>query len=257
MEKKKIRKENGAMIPLLQDIPAQAEKIIIMIHGLESCKECDTGKMLFRRMLPEGIGVIAYDQPGHGSEEARDEWFTLQACMESLKTVEDYAAEKWPQAEILYFASSFGAYMTSLYISQREHRGSRLFLRSAAVNMPEMFLGKPGSAPDPAALELLEKQGYLQPSMGIGTPVRVPKQMFEELRENDLFQKFAPGSTPVMMVHGDQDMVISPDAARAFAAKFKLPLAMFEGEGHSLCTAADTPDKVADMALDFFRKPLK
>lgn len=123
-----LKKDNGAVVPVIFEVPPEAGRIVIMIHGFESCKECDTGKLLFRRMIPAEIGVVAYDQPGHGSEEGREEWFTLKNCMDSLETVENFVAAKYPHAQIFYFASSFGAYMTSLYVSTRNHRGRKLFM---------------------------------------------------------------------------------------------------------------------------------
>lgn len=95
-----LKKDNGAVVPVIFDVPPEAGRIVIMIHGFESCKECDTGKLLFRRMIPAEIGVVAYDQPGHGSEEGREEWFTLKNCMDSLETVENFVAAKYPHAQI-------------------------------------------------------------------------------------------------------------------------------------------------------------
>jgi hypothetical protein len=53
--------------------------------------------------------------------------------------MEQIAAEKAPEAEICYFSSSFGAYITLIYLTTREHRGKKAFLRSAAVNMPDKY----------------------------------------------------------------------------------------------------------------------
>ena len=247
-----LKKDNGAVVPVIFDVPPEAGRIVIMIHGFESCKECDTGKLLCRRMIPAEIGGVAYDQPGHGSEEGREEWFTLKNCMDSLETVENFVAAKYPHAQIFYFASSFGAYMTSLYVSTRNHRGRKLFMRSAAVNMPEIFLGKPGTEPDPTAMQLLKTQGYVQVDMGIGQPVKVPLQMFEDMKENNLSEKFKPDKIKARMVHGEKDEVISPEAAVNFARRFGLPMTMMADEGHSLCNAQGTPDLVADMAIKFF-----
>lgn len=249
IKSEKLHKKNGAVIPIIYDVPHNANKIVIMIHGFESLKECATGQMLFRRMVPEGIGVIAYDQPGHGTEEAADEKLTLDNCMDSLGCVEDFAAELFPKAQISYFGSSFGAYVTGLYISSRKHRGKKFFMRSAAVNMPELFLGNP----DPEAEKLLREQGYVEPDMGTGHIVKVPLQLFEDLDENDLFEKFKQGEVSAMMVHGEQDPVIDPKKAKAFASKFSIPITIMPGEGHSICTNSESPDKVGDLAIAFFR----
>lgn len=55
------------------------------------------------------------------------------------------------------------------------------------------------------------------------------------------------------MVHGEADPVVPVAAARAFAARFDLPITVFPGENHSLNADPKTPDRVADLALAFFR----
>lgn len=257
MEKIYLIKTNGAEIPCLVEIPTGARHVVIMIHGFESCKECATGELLFRRMPPEGIGVITYDQPGHGTDLAREEWLGLDACMDSLQTVENYARELAPEAEIEYFASSFGAYVTGLYISHREHLGRKLFMRSGAVNMPWLLLGPPGSEPDPEAIALLKKQGYLQPNIGVGDPVKVPEEMFKELGEHDLFKEFNPDAfthVDCRMVHGENDPVVDLKFAKSFSGRFDIPITVMPGEGHSINLDPEDPDKVADLAIAFFRE---
>lgn len=245
-----ITKAGGAVVPAICDVPEGAGQIVIMVHGFESSKACATGQLLFRRMVPAGLGVIAYDQPGHGRAEARREPLTLAACFESLAAVENAAAKRFPRARPVYFASSFGAYVALLYVSLRPHLGRRLFVRCGAVNMPSLLLGP---TRDPAARALLERQGYLQPNLGIGDPVKVPARMFADLAAHDLFKRFRPGGTAVRMVHGEADPVVPVAAARAFAARYRIPIAVFPGENHSLNADPGTPDRVADRALAFFR----
>lgn len=256
MEQINLTKENGKIVPCLFEIPEGAEKIVIYIHGFESCKECATAELMRKRMPPEGIGVVSYDQPGHGEAEARQEWIRIESCKDSLQTVENYIHEQYPEAEILYFGSSYGAYLTGLYIGSRPHLGHKFFMRSAAVNMPWLLLGAPGSEPDEQAIALLKKQGYLQPNLGVGNPVKVPLGMFEDLKENDLFEKFNPdafGHTSCRMVHGSEDPVIDPRMAEKFSEKFSIPITFMEGEGHSINLKPEDPDKVMDQALEFFR----
>lgn len=243
----KLKKETGALIPVIYQVPEGAEQIVIMVHGFESLKECSTGQMLFRKMIPANIGVVAYDQPGHGTEEARREALTLQNCKDSLRCVEDFVHEKYPDAEIVYFGSSFGAYVTALYVSDGNHRGRRFFMRSAAVNMPDLFLKNP----DPEMEEKLKADGYVEPDLGTGQIVQVPLQMFDDFRENNLFEKFNKDEVSAVMVHGEKDAVIDPAEAKAFASKFNIPITFFPGENHSICVNPDSPDRVGDMAIEF------
>lgn len=253
----KLKKENGYMIPCISDIPENADAVVIMIHGFESCKECPTGQLLLRRMPPAGIGVICYDQPGHGTAEARKEELRIANCMDSLARVEEYIQEDYPDKKIFYFASSYGAYMTGLYISTRPHAGEKLFMRSAAVCMPELFLYPPDTSENQIMRRDLKEKGYFTPNMNLGDPVKVTKGMMEDLAGNDLFEVFGRsdhGGTRVEMVHGEKDAVIPLAKAQAFAEKFQIPLTVMKGQGHSISEDPAAPDKVADLAIQFFRE---
>ena len=259
MNSSKILKENGHVIPVIVEVPEEADSVVIMVHGFTSSKECPTGQLLLRRMPEAGIGVVLYDQPGHGEEEAKEEPFRIENCMDSLAAVEKYVRTNWPEKEVFYFASSYGAYLTGLYLGRREHSGTRLLMRSGAVIMPWLFLGAPGSDPDPATLKELDEKGYLMLGMPGTKQIKVPRGMFEDmmLPENDLFGNFGEsdhGNTRVAMVHGEKDQVVPVQFARQFAEKYHLPITVFEGQGHSLSDDPACPDKVADLAIEFFRE---
>ena len=64
---------------------------------------------------------------------------SIRHCLDDLARAEARALELAPGARVVYFSSSFGAYLNLIYLSTRPHRGTRSFLRSAAVEMPLLF----------------------------------------------------------------------------------------------------------------------
>ena len=142
MEYMKIRKPDSNIVPCVKSIPEKPKGIVIAIHGFSSRKECATYKMLLRRLPEAGYGMIGIELPGHGREEALQKTLRIEGCMNSIEAAEKYISETWPGTEVFYFASSFGAYITGLYISTREHLERKAFFRSAAVNMPALFVKK-------------------------------------------------------------------------------------------------------------------
>ena len=116
-----IKKANGHSVACLEEIPFGAERIAIAVHGFTSSKESPTVQLLLRRLPAAGIGVVGIDLPCHGVEESYEEELRIEACLNSLAAAERYVAERYPNAEICYFASSFGAFITALYISTRPH----------------------------------------------------------------------------------------------------------------------------------------
>ena len=255
MEIFRIQKDNGHFVSCVKEIPPDPRVIVIAIHGFSSSRDCATYQMLLRRLPPEGCGVIGIELPGHGSAESSQETLRIENALESIAAAENYAAEHYPGTEICYFASSFGAYLTGLYLTGREHRGRRAFFRSAAVNMPSLFLKEHPTEESCRQREELREKGWFDAAVETGKPVRITREMLRDLEENDLFVRFDPsahGENRVMMVHGAEDSVIDPEAARAFAERFRIPIRFFENEGHSLGGHPETPDRVADLALAFF-----
>ncbi len=255
MEKFKLQKQDSGIVACVREIPEAPAGIAIVVHGFTSSKESATVQMLLRRLPDAGIGVVAIDLPAHGQEESKDEELRIEGCKDSLQAAEEYVVRQYPDAEIYYFGSSFGAYITGLYISTRPHRGRKAFFRSAAVNMPELFIKKNPTKEEEELLRELDQKGYIMPSLELGSPVRVTKAMFQDLAENNLFEIFDPnrfGVHQVAMAHGSMDSVIDPDAARRFAEKFEVPITFFEGEGHSLSNDPQTPERVADLAIALF-----
>ena len=135
-----LQKKNGHQVSCVQELPDVLKGIAIVLHGFASSKESDTVRMLLRRFPEAGIGVVAIDQPSHGTGESEKEELRIEACKDSIEAAENYVTVHWPEQEIFYFGSSFGAYIIGLYISTRPHKGRKVFFRSGAVNMPTLFI---------------------------------------------------------------------------------------------------------------------
>lgn len=251
----KLKKANGHTVSCVLKVPADPKGIVIAIHGFSSSKECETYKMLLRRLPAAGFGMIGIDLPGHGTEESSLEPLRIEACKESIAAAERYAKEHWPELPVCYFASSFGAYVTGLYVSTREHSGRRAFFRSAAVNMPELFIKEHPTEKERQLMRDMEEKGYFISGIELGKPVKVTLEMYHDLETTDLFELFDPkpeGAHKIAMAHGEKDEVIDPEAARRFALKFGIPITFFKGEGHSLSLDSATPDRVADLAIRLY-----
>ena len=255
MEEFSIKKENGFFVSCAKEIPDQPKAIVIVIHGFSSSKESSTYRRLLKRLPAAGLGVICIDLPGHGIHESADEILRIPGALDSIEATEAYVRRHWPDSEIYYFGSSFGAYLTGLYISLREHSGRKAFWRSAAVNMPDLLQIEDPTKEERQMLAQLETRGYFDLDMGLGNPVRICREFYEELPQYDLFEIFDAshsGEHRIAMAHGREDTVIDPKAAERFAQKYSIPVTWFEGEGHSLSNRKETPDEVIDLAISLY-----
>ena len=162
MEKISLKKKNGQIVPCIAEIPDNPAVAAIIVHGFTSSKESPTVRMLLRRLPAAGIGAAAIDLPAHGTEEAREEELRIEACKDSIAAAEEWIISRYPDADICYFGSSFGAYVICLYISTRQHKGRRAFFRSAAVNMPSLFIKQNPTEAERKLMEELEEKGFIQ-----------------------------------------------------------------------------------------------
>ena len=227
MEKLKLQKKNSHIVSCVIEVPQNPRGIVIAVHGFSSSKEGTTYQLLMKRLPKAGYGVLALDLPGHGTEESSKELLRVEAALDNIEAAEAYVAEHYPEIPICYFASSFGAWLTCLYISQREHKGRHVFLRSAAVNMPDLFIKKDLTEEERQHKEELETKGYFDTNMDLHAPVRITKEMFADFERTDLFKLFDAKCSEdheILMVHGEDDTVIDPEEAIRFADLFEIPL---------------------------------
>lgn len=119
---------------------------------------------------------------------------------------------------MVYFSSSFGAYLNLIYLSTRPHRGTRSFLRSAAVEMPLLF-----HSPTPEQAEELARQGFLMLDQGYVRPLKLTPAFLADLDAHDLFQLYRSGEERVCMIHGDEDQTASAGGGPALCPDLRRP----------------------------------
>lgn len=249
-----IRKKNGCVIPCISVIPDGCRKIVIMIHGMCSSKESDSVSFIMKYMPSRGIGVVAYDQPGHGLAEARCEELRVGKCLDSLGNVEKYVREYYPYAEICYFGSSFGGYILGLYLKTRPHSGRRAFMRCSAVIFPQMILGEPDSEPDPHSLHELSEKGCITVDLGIGETAVFTRGFLDDLRQNDLVKMYGESlpDADIRFAHGENDPVVPVHAVKSFADRFGYQITVVPEEGHTISDHTGSPGLVAEKAYELF-----
>ena len=239
--------ELGGDVISCAGVPGSGEKMLIAAHGFGSSALSPTNRRLMQ-VLPErtGCGVVSFDFPEHGASRAGRTSLRIGICMDYLAAVENAVHARSPQAEILYFGSSFGAYITALYLSLRSHRGSRAFFRSAAVTMPQILLGQS----NPAAEAQLAEQGWFALDYpGYVRPLELTAEFLQDLREHDLFKLYKPGPR-LTMLHGSADETAPYEAAQRFARFSGAALITVPGGHHSL-SEGEQPSLMADAAAEF------
>lgn len=240
---------NGYNIPCRHTIQGGESMVCLITHGFGSSKDSPTAQLLAGELPRHGIGTLGTGPPrsrGQPGGRGRSEHPPLPG---RPGPAEARALELAPGARVVYFSSSFGAYLNLIYLSTRPHRGTRSFLRSAAVEMPLLF-----HTPTPEQAEELARQGFLMLDQGYVRPLKLTPAFLADLDAHDLFQLYRSGEERVCMIHGDEDQTASPEAARRFAQTFGARLIQVPGGDHSL-SGPGMPQLVVREALEFYLAP--
>ncbi|MBQ4346906.1 MAG: alpha/beta hydrolase [Firmicutes bacterium] len=246
MTKKFLTGKSGYDIPCLFHINGDEKLICIVCHGFGSSKESPTAALMAEILPAHGAGVIAFDLPAHGESPVDGDFLRVENCINDLVSVEEFAHSLAPDAELVYFCSSFGAYLTLLYFSSREHLGKKAFLRSAAVDMPGIF-----KRLSPEQLAELKEKGSFMVDMDYVRPLKITKDFLADMKKYNLFELYRPDGSLIHMIHGEADELAFPEDAGRFAGDFNIPITWVEKGDHRL-SVPGAPELVAKTAMDFF-----
>ena len=253
MEKVLISEGREYAIPCVYSIKGDEKQVCVVIHGFSSHKESPTAKMMVERLPDIGIGAIAFDLPAHGESEVDGRSLRISNCLNDIMAVTDKARALAPNAEIVYFASSFGAYLVLIYLAglaKAKKTTHRAFLRAAAVSMPMVV--HEGLTPeqkmrlnDAGEFVLTEEEGY-------SPELIITKEFLADLENNDVFHIWHKGIADLHMIHGEADEVIYFSDAEAFAKTFDITLTSIPQGDHQI-SEAGMPELVFETAEKFFK----
>ncbi|NBI61958.1 alpha/beta fold hydrolase [Clostridiales bacterium] len=247
MENIMIPGKNGYKIPCGYGATGREERAVLIMHGFGSSKDGFTAAMLTEELPKKGIAALAFDFPAHGKSPVDGDFFTLENCLADMASAEEALKRLVPKGKIGYFGSSFGAYMTLLYLASGKAGGKKAFLRSAAVEMPELLANRTA-----AGKKLLEQQGYIMEEEDGTQPLKLTQRLFDGLDANNVFEAYQPGTAELHMVHGTEDEAASFEAARRFADLKGAGFTILEGGDHQL-SRPGMPEQVLALAVKFFK----
>lgn len=243
-----LERDGNYNIAYTEALRGNENKIVIVIHGFGSSKESPTAKMMLEGLPEKGIGAVAFDFPAHGLSPVDGDEMTVEGCVEDLNAVEDMIRSKCPFADISYFGSSYGAYIALNHIVKNNIKDAKLFCRSGAVNMPDIFRN-----PDSKQKADFDENGYTILDYDVARPLKVTTDFVESLMRNDLFEIFEKNDADILMIHGDCDEDVSYERVVEFTEKFDIPLITVKNGDHRL-SIPGAPEKVFEEAVKFILK---
>lgn len=247
----KIEGKKGYFIDIKTFIPKDCENIIIACHGFGGDKESSAITLLADKIKYDKIGVITFDFPGHGKSEVEADKLTLDNCISDLETVEEYARNEFPNAQIGVFATSFGAYITLLKINRNGHRYNSIVLRAPAICMDEILK----NAILKESIETYKEKRYA--TLGYDRQMEVPYEYYEELLDNKLFDIYNANEEMLAIQGTEDDMAPIEDTIKFINEKnTKANLIKIEGADHRMKKEGEL-DKVINLAREYIIKRIQ
>lgn len=244
MKIEQITAKRGFQVPGLNAINGE-RKVVLMAHGFGSEKQGHTPLYMTKGLKQAGFGVYGFDFPAHGDSPLDGNQLTMENCVDSYAAAEARVLELAPGAEIFYFGSSFGAYTTLLYLATRPHQGQKAYLRSAAIDMPQLIWRVAEEEG-----EAFRRDGYCDLTY-YNRPLRLTWAFCEDMNRYDIFALYQAGTAQLRMIHGERDSVASPAVAQKFAAEKGAELILVPGAEHRLMEPGN-PERALQAAIDFF-----
>lgn len=194
------------------------KSVLIVLHGLASSKESYSTEVIANSILKDGVATVAFDLPNHGNNDTA---LTLDNCLGSIKCVLQFVESQYPSADINAMGSSFGAYLTLLFILKYYNPFKQIVLRCPAVTMGKSMKSAKRENMSAALKKLID--------------CAVTQSFYEELITNDLFEMDCV-NVPITVIHGTDDKIVAFDVVKDYISR-KLPnaeLTVFENSGHSM-----------------------
>ena len=250
-----IANGRGYNVSCIYSITGLEKIVCVVVHGFGSSKQSFTAKMILEDFPLSDIGAIAFDLPAHGESPVNGEFLRIANCVADLAAVETRVRALAPEAEIVYFASSFGAYITLIHLTEKEQDKCRAFLRSAAVTMPRIL----NERMTPEQISCLKMLGEIildKDEYGYVRHLKLTQGFFDDLQCHDIFSLWREELAELRMVHGDSDDTVPLSDVLVFAEKFNVPLAVVPNGDHML-SIPGAPEYVIKLAAEFFKREKK
>lgn len=112
------------------------KQVVIGVHGFCGDKESSVLVALAEQLNKTGGVLVTFDLPYHG-ENTNTSPIDLNTCINSIGIILSYVKKLYKNMPISFFSTSFGAYLTIVYLSNHDEKLSKIILRAPAIFMGE------------------------------------------------------------------------------------------------------------------------
>lgn len=255
MQRMTLLSRYGYEIPCTLQLSG-AKKTLLICHGFGSSKDSPMVQALREEMPRIGVDTFSFDFPQHGESQADGSYLRVPCCLSDLKTAEENILQLSPNTELIYFGSSFGAYITLLYLANCFPSGTHAFLRSAAIDMHQIlngFLSQGQLFWHPRNAD--SQQDYCAMDSIYGRPFYITRAFLKDLSQNNLLKLYAKQREfTLSMIHGALDSTAPLQKAQDFARQAGASLHILPQAEHRLMEVGEL-EAVLQALIAFLNQP--
>ena len=204
------------------------EKAVIFCHGFGGHKDNSAAAKLAQRILSKykNTALITFNLPCHGDDVKKK--LCLDDCVTYLDLVVRHARQSLGASGLYACATSFGGYLTLLYLHRLGNPFRKIVLRCPAIPMHRVLAE---AIVDEKSLDLLRKGK--DASVGFDRKVNINPAFLEELHTFDVRNfDYLDWAEDMLILHGTADEIVPFDSACSFSEEKLIDLAPISGADH-------------------------
>ncbi len=203
-----IKNVKGLMLRGYLDLPEQAQKIVVMLHGFTGHRMEHNGhfRSLSRLLSKEGIASLRMDYHGNGESEGEFYDFEFDSLLEDAKQMISYAHQVPGIKEVEVLGFSLGGAVASL--ASTDETVSKLLLWSPAGNMREL------------ARAHFENARKLENGHAYFSGFEMSEDFATTIEKYDMYQNTSSFHHPVQVICGRADVSVPYIFAIQYAVRY-------------------------------------
>lgn len=221
--------------------------IVLSGTGFGGHKDNKATERFAKRALEKnkGIAVMTFNWPCHGDDVRKT--LHLEDCMTYMKLVISHIQDRFENADLYAYATSFGGYLFLKYISEADNPFRKMSLRCPAVNMFDVLTAHIMTTDN---MDAVRKGKTAQ--VGFDRKISLRRELLEDLAREDIrMRDYTTYREDILILHGTSDEIAPFKETQLFASKNRLQFIPVEGADHRFMDPQKMNDAI-EQSLHFF-----
>lgn len=201
--------------------------LVLATYGFGGNKDNKAVEKFAERITTKykGFGVVCFDWPCHG-KDARNK-LILDECLTYMDMVIKHIKNDMGAEDIYNYSSSFGAYVTLLYIHTHENPFKKTAFRCPAIKMYDSMTAHITEED----WNVLNKGREIL--RGYDRKIKITADFLKDLKDNDVSTyDYMDNADDIIMIHGTKDEMAPLEVTEEFSENNVIELIKVENADH-------------------------